>query len=272
MRRFASLGWCHGGWWFALAALVGCSSATSTGCHPGAYAGAADAGADSAVGDAGHPASPSPIYGPCLADTDCQSGLTCLTPTGSGLPNGQCNRDCTVDDDCVLYENGTAVDGYCLAADPTTGRRLCGRVCQNGIDCERSDGYTCIVINTGTLLETDVCIGVCSDTTCGPGGVCDHQSGRCTTAPATADTGRLIGQSCVPRGQPGATSANACASGHCSGAATYDTMNRPTYTGFNGGSCYTYCVLPLGYNDSTLFDGPSFPQVTCPTGAVCFPD
>ncbi len=220
------------------------------------------------------PRAPSPIYGPCTADTECQSGLTCLTAAASGLPGGQCNHPCTSDNDCVLAVPGPGsipVDGFCQLPDPTTNVRLCARICANGIDCER-DGYTCLAINPGALNEADICIGVCSDTTCPTGSTCDHQSGRCQATGSPPDMGQHIGESCVATGQPGATDANHCISGHCSPAAIYDAMMRPTYTGFNGGSCYSFCVLPQGYNDSTFFQGTALPQADCPGGSVCFPN
>lgn len=215
------------------------------------------------------PRSPQPIYGPCDSDTECREGLSCRRAADTGFPGGQCNRECTRDDDCVLLSAGGAkpIDGYCQAAD-REGHRYCGRVCPNGIDCER-DGYSCLGVGTGTRAA-NICVPICTDTSCIDGTVCNHETGRCRPADAPPLTGRALGQTCVANDDPDMTAGTVCQSGLCQPQVVRDSTGAPYQTGNNGGFCIGRCILPQGYNSSNLWTDPELPQSNCPAGGVCF--
>lgn len=217
------------------------------------------------------PRAPGPLYGPCDSDAECRDEMTCRRAADTGYPGGQCNRECTRDDDCVLFSAGGVkpVDGFCQAAD-AAGHRYCGRVCTNGIDCER-DGYTCVGINQGRINAVNICVPVCTATSCTDGTECNHQTGRCRAADAPPLTGRTLGQSCVTNTDPAMTPATVCQSGLCNPQIVRDSAGNPVQTGDNGGYCISRCILPSGYNSSTLWNEPELPQSNCAAGGVCFP-
>lgn len=262
--------------WRVLAAALLGSSALAMGCSDGGST-PADAGStadtsaatDTGPADAGRPPrEPSELYGPCAADNECQQGLTCLTEAATGLPGGMCNRTCTSADDCVLFVQGAPpVDGVCQPAN-MQGQRYCARICANGVDCER-DGYSCQVQNAGRLNEVRTCIGVCTDASCVNGTTCDRESGRCIPT-GTTPPGRTLGQTCLRTQDPMSTAATRCRSDLCQSEVVPDSAGRPVYTGYNGGQCIARCILPQGYNPSTLWDEPMLPQSNCPTGGICF--
>lgn len=217
------------------------------------------------------PRSPQPIYGPCDSAAECRDGLICRRSVESGLPGGQCNVECTRDDQCVRYlSSGDPIDGYCQQPDPA-GHRYCARVCVNGIDCGR-DGYSCLTVNGGTISSVMICTPVCTDDSCIDGTVCDHETGRCHAPTDPTPVGRTVGQSCVATTDPAMTPATVCRSGFCSVQVTHDSMGVPFETGFNGGFCYARCILPSGYNSSNLWAGDTLPQANCPDHAICFPN
>lgn len=219
--------------------------------------------------DAGGPArDPQPLYGPCASDAECVAGLRCRTAAVAGFSNGQCNRECTSDDVCVLL-GLSPVDGHCQAAD-REGRRYCARVCANGIDCER-EGYTCLGINQGRPNAVNICVPVCTATSCGDGTTCDPQAGRCRPVGAPPLTGRTLGQSCVPNTDPTMTPATVCQSGLCSPQVGRDAAGNPVQSGSNGGYCFSRCILPRGYSTADIWTGTELPRGTCPEGGVCFP-
>ena len=156
--------------WLASTLLLalGCSSevANPNPVDAGTDAPAVDAPAVDVPVDAGRPMrSPQAIFGACDSAAECRDGMICRRAADTGLPGGQCNRECTRDDECVLFlSGGKPIDGFCQAAD-REGHRYCARVCANGIDCER-DGYTCQGINAGTINAVNICIPVCTATSC----------------------------------------------------------------------------------------------------------
>jgi len=259
---------------FAVVLLGG--SALILGCSDGTVTPVNDAGGvvdtpatDTGPVDAGRtPLPPQPLYGSCLNDAECAEGLTCLTESATGLPGGVCNRTCTSADDCVLFQQGSPpVDGFCQAAN-AMGQRFCARICANGVDCER-EGYSCQVQNAGRLNEVRTCIGVCTERSCEHGTVCDHESGRCI-ARGTTPPGRTLGQTCQRTLDPMSTAATRCRSDLCQAETLPDSQGRQVYTGYNGGQCIARCILPQGYNPSTLWDEPRLPRANCPEGGVCF--
>lgn len=257
---------------------VGCSDSTGNANDAGS-GGGGDTGTVTDAGGGGGDACGTrriaerqPIYGECRNNADCDEGLTCSTEAEQGFPGGQCNRSCTRDDDCVLYpRNGSPpVDGYCAPAD-MMGRRTCRRVCVNGADCER-EGYTCTTLNARTINEVKVCIPICSEATCRDCTTCNPDTGLCRPPGAPAAMGRAVGETCRASTDPMATAATRCRSDLCNAESLPDSMGRPTYTGWNGGSCIARCILPEGYNPATYWDGEALPRGTCPQGALCLPN
>lgn len=268
------------GCFFLAASLLGaCSSSTSTPTNDAAVAAdvvmatdvpvTTDAPAADAPTDRGRPMrEPQPIYGPCASNAECEEGLTCRTEAESGIPGGQCNRECTRDDDCVL--GGVApADGYCAPATAANPRRLCQRVCVNGIDCERP-GFTCQLISQLTMLR--VCIPVCTAESCVDGNACNPATNRCQ-APGTMVTGAAFGAPCRATNDPMISDATRCPSGLCLAENNFDSTGRPVPSGWTGGGmCLSRCILPQGYNSSTLWPERTLPRGGCPEGGICFPN
>ncbi len=227
----------------------------------------------------GRPSTPaprknSPLYGPCFTTDECEPGLTCRSELSHGFPGGQCSLECTNSEPCA---RGEGVDGYCPPATADGSPRFCQRVCINGIACQR-EGYTCQTLNGGTLREVRVCIPICTDASCENGTVCNHESGRCRGACATAPTGRTLGQTCEPRTRMGANPSNFCQSDLCQADWAADSLGNRVYTGWNGGMCTARCILPQGYNSSTFWDEDTdgglrrLPRANCPMNSICAPN
>jgi hypothetical protein len=260
----------------SLLCALGCSSEVATSPDSGAPTDtpAADAPAADVPVDAGRPLrNPQPIFGPCDSAAECRDDMICRRAADTGLPGGQCNRECTRDDDCVLFLSGAKpIDGFCQAAD-REGHRYCARVCANGIDCER-DGYTCLGINPGTINAVNICTPVCTATSCIDGTTCDFETGRCRPADAPPQVGRTLGQSCVASTDAAMTPATVCRSGFCNPQVTRDSTGAPFQTGNNGGFCVSRCILPQGYNSSNIWmneDSPNeLPRGNCPANGICF--
>ncbi len=260
-------------------------SLVAAGCDNGPGAGATDAGSsgDTPSGDGGTVIGDGacrttrqingrqPIYGACRSNLDCVEGLSCSTEADQGMPGGQCNHACTRDDDCVLFPPGGApVDGYCAPAD-RMGRRICMRICVNGLDCER-DGYSCTILNARTLNEVKVCVPVCTDATCSDCTTCNRDIALCRSTTAAPLPGRAIGESCLASNNPMVTPATRCRSERCLAESASDSMGRPTYSGWNGGTCFSQCILPSMYNSSTFWPEPMLPRGNCPERSICVPN
>lgn len=254
--------------WFVSPLLLALGCSTELPGNPPTTDSGADAPVDAA--EAGRPMrNPQPLYGPCDSAAECRDDLTCRRAVDTGLPGGQCNRECTRDDECVLLlPGGKPIDGYCQAAD-REGRRFCARVCANGIDCER-DGYTCLGINPNTVDAVNVCVPVCTATSCIDGTVCDTETGRCRAADAPVSPGRTLGQPCVATTDPAMTPETVCRSGLCSPQVARDSAGAPFQTGNNGGFCVSRCILPQGYNSSNIWSDDELPRSNCPANGVCF--
>lgn len=224
---------------------------------------------DTTAPDVVVPREPQPIYSPCRNNSECMEGLTCDTETATGISGGICNRTCATDSDCLLdaFAGRTAVDGYCNT-NPTTRARYCSRVCENGLDCER-DGFTCQTLNAGRFNQVKVCIPVCTGTSCVDGNVCERESNLCRPTGYDMGPGRHIGDTCTAPNTSASMPSNQCYSGFCNPEAVPDSMMRPVPTGFNGGQCIGRCILPTGFNPSTIWPEAALPQSNCPTGSVC---
>jgi hypothetical protein len=213
----------------------------------------------------------SQIYGPCRSDNGCETGLTCRTEATDGFPGGECNRECTSNDDCVLVPNdgSSPSDAWC---PPSVGGRprMCMRVCLNGIACQRR-GYTCRTFNANEPDPVRACVPVCTDESCVTGTTCEHESGRCRPA-GTMPVGRTIGQTCEPEvrmGVPTPPREMQCVSGLCNADWQPDSRGNRYYTGWNGGYCSARCILPVGFNSSDFWGEPMLPQANCPTNSLC---
>ena len=206
------------------------------------------------LGDVDMDLPPAQLFEACERDTQCPGvGAVCRHPI-DGWPNGYCTVPCTPPDnepcrDLDLYYN------HCLT-DSTTGLSWCEKRCLNGIDCAR-DGYTCV--GQFPPMDQGMCVGIClSDADCGRGAVCDAASGRCVASVST--TGAALGGACA---------ANAdCHSNDC--IEEVNAAGNPS--GFVGGYCALLCILPTGYNTSSLFAGTALPQGSCPSGGICYPN
>ena len=220
-----------------------------------------DAGMDTGTVDAGP--QPSVLYGACTTDSQCpgaDGGGICRKNV-AGWPQGFCTVTCADRSPC---DDGISYNDCLLATD---GNSYCERKCLNGFDCSR-DGYTCAFI--GSIAPSGgECVPQCStDEQCGDGAKCDNASGACIAVSASLAAGGNVGDPCTMDSQ--------CKSG-ARGASTnppvkacHQEVRASGPTGYIGGYCIEGCVLPAGYNTSTLFAGTALPQSTCGANQVCF--
>ncbi len=219
---------------------------------------ATEAAADVAPVDAPPDVPPPPpmLTGPCLSDTDCPEGNTCLLNT-NGWPGGYCTVSCGRDIDCDTHLPYIAA---VCRAPPGTTARTCLRQCLNGFDCARP-GYTCV--KPTDTATSGVCLPSCTATSCGDGARCNEWTGRCMATTATyPPAGVDDGEPCTMSG-----TASECRSRQC--IAQVNTAG--TQSGWNAGYCISDCALTAGWNSTDLFTGDTFPQANCPSGAICFP-
>lgn len=200
--------------------------------------------------DAGPAVEPSPLFGECASDAQCEGeGAICRT-SADGFPGGYCTVPCsdrTPCDDGFVYN-------HCLSRGDEE-QSYCELRCLNGLDCGR-DGWTCLVQFAD---DSGACIPVCqNDDQCGDGAVCNTYTGECTTD-AIPDTGAVTGEPCADN--------DSCRSGLC--VPEINTQGQPT--GWVGGYCISNCILPPGYNTNTFFEGDELPNAGCPGDAVCVP-
>lgn len=215
-----------------------------------ACGGSGTGGDDAGMADA-FSLTPSTLFGPCVDDAQCPGeGAICRRAT-AGYPGGYCTIPC---DDRTLCDTGS-VYHHCIQLEGET-RTYCERRCLNGLDCGR-EGYSCA--GDGTIPPSGgVCIPVCtSDEQCGEGTVCDLYSGECVPPPAPT-TGALTGEPC--------SSDAGCRSGVC---VTEVSGGAPT--GWIMGYCAGNCVLPRGWNSTSLYMGDTLPAGSCQGDAICFP-
>ena len=252
MLRVTSLG--------ALAVLL-CACGDDGGSPGGEDAGPIDI--DSGPADAGWDAGPVPseLFGPCYTDEQCPGpDAVCRKPV-DGWPEGYCTRECPGGDRTPCDDGLTF--NHCLEQEDGSGF-FCEKKCLNGLDCR--DSYTC----TGSFdaMGNGICVGLCSsDEDCGGGAdvACNEWSGQCMAASDIPASGSETGGTCEDD--------DGCLSGNC--LAAYD----PGFSGWNGGYCLGFCLLPQGYNMNTFWGGneedpaDALPQGTCPgDNTVCFPN
>lgn len=192
------------------------------------------------------------LYGPCVVNEQCPSGL-CRT-AAEGFPEGYCSAPCEDRGPCMDPMTGV----YHECALYEDGNRYCVRKCMNGAGCER-EHYSCIFPNDPEIAD-GICYGMCgADEDCGPGASCNVYSQECVPEGTAPTTGSVTGESCAADAD--------CRSDWCieAGSAT-------TPSGWNGGYCIGPCILPLGYNTNTFFAGEALPAGTCADDQVCFPN
>jgi len=191
------------------AGTTGTAGITGAGGTTGTAGTAGGLGGTSGAGGVGF----ADIGNSCAANTDCGSGLTCLTAAGrsilgnEGPANGYCTRACKADADC-----GGA--GICLRVSPdnaATEVDYCFQSCtfgQNAAKCHNRTDVGCLTIDSTTTPTTDICNPICSqDTDCPTGRHCDLASSLCAD---TAATGDPLGTHCTVNADSGASS---CAGG-----------------------------------------------------------
>jgi hypothetical protein len=221
---------------------------------PPADAGGPDAALDAGGSDAGVDAGMSYLFGPCSSNAECPGpGGVCLTTDQTGFREGMCTRECpggdrTPCDDGIRFNECTTIG--------PGGSFVCQPYCQNGAHCDGlREGYTCQIEGSDM---SGVCIGVCdADEQCAPG-KCNLWSGQCVPSTTVFD-GSENGGLCNGNAD--------CRSGFCNGAR--DSLGA---TGWTAGYCLGTCIMPVGYNSSSFFEGDDLPRGTCPTGDVCFPN
>lgn len=194
---------------------------------------------------------PSELFGECEVDAQCPGEGAICRHDDDGYPRGYCTVPCddrTPCDAFGAYHHCTQLEGQ--------DRRYCEQRCLNGLDCGRS-GYTC----EGELPPSGgVCVGVCStDAHCSEGFACEPYSGRCYPTGMVPTAGAVTGEAC--------DSDEACRSGAC----IEEVNEAGVPTGYLGGSCLSRCLLPTGWNSSSLFGGTVLPPGSCQGDAVCFP-
>jgi len=139
----------------------------------------------------------------------------------------------------------------------------------SGIDCERA-GFTCLLINQAAMLR--VCAPVCTAESCIDGNTCNPATNRCTR-PGTTVTGPAFGEACRAANDPMISDQTRCPSGLCLAEYNFDSNMRAVPSGWTGGGmCLSRCILPQGYNSSTLWPERSLPRAGCPEGGICFPN
>lgn len=201
--------------------------------------------------DAGPALEMSETFGPCQEDWQCPGDGAVCRRGAAGWPEGFCTVPCVDRLGCDFL--GTY--HYCIEAEDGSGS-FCERKCVNGVDCERP-GYTCIAGNAEGNL---ICIGLCSaELSCGAGAECNPDSADCVAEGSLPADAARVGDPCEGD--------DACLSGRC-----IEARSGTSPTGWNGGYCHGFCILPQGYNTNSFF-GPEnrLPQGTCPDGNVCYP-
>ena len=192
------------------------------------------------------------LFGPCVVDEQCPGdGAFCRTPD-EGYPNGQCTVPCPGGD------RGPCDDGFrynhCLEQEDGSGF-FCEYRCLNGADCGR-DSYTCV--GSFDSMGAGTCVGVCSaDEDCGGTAECNVWSGNCVAAGEVPADGSETGGECTEDAD--------CKSNDCL------QPYAPGFSGWVDGYCLGYCILPVGYNTNTFYDGETLPQATCAGDSICWP-
>jgi hypothetical protein len=231
-----------------LGGAAGSSDSAGAGNSPGAGApaggtpgvgtgGAGPAGAPPNGGAGGGVAPGGNAVGlPCQKDTDCRTGLTCLTSAGNefdggGVPNGVCSLDCSADINATTATTCNALGPTIICLIVTDTKAYCVESCNIGppvpgqAKCHNRRDMACADPG-GTGQGVGYCAPTCrGDFDCA-GRTCDLDTGVCTD-PIDPARKLPIGAKCDPRAMT-----NLC-SGACVGVS-----DGPTATiGFCSGTC-----------------------------------
>ena len=148
----------------------------------------------------------------CAASSDCDTGLTCITPDstvfGSGGPSlGMCTMACAGDADCSALETGAGCVNFGTQAAPNP---FCLEGCTQGGDstafdtkCQGRADFSCSDLSSTTTPDP-FCLPRCrADIECGTGLFCNKRNGLCSKTKVTGDP---VGSPCDP-----AATTNTCA-------------------------------------------------------------
>ncbi|MEO7037647.1 MAG: hypothetical protein ABI548_27060 [Polyangiaceae bacterium] len=201
--------------WFTLllvsvgtvAATASCGSDEATGGGGGAAGGgligaSGKAGAMGRAGSGGGTGTgtSTTLGATCGADSDCDSGMTCLLPSstdllGGGPSLGMCTLACASDDDCTALETGA---GCIPVGEADTTTAFCFESCMTGdpgtaTKCQNRSDVACRDISTNAT-PAPFCVPQCrADAECGAGLYCNTRNGVCTK---TKPTGDPVGTAC----------------------------------------------------------------------------
>jgi len=245
------------------------------------------------TGGAGGGAGSGTLGSTCIATSNCQAGLVCMTPTddlatGAGSPSGICTLDCTSNPAlCAPYT------GFCAAFEAgPLAKRFCMETCMNGVaasaanmKCHLRQDAACAGFTDAAGNDVGTaCVPICTDDVeCGTR-KCNPASGLCE---AQKMAGAPLGASCMVDADcagffclpfnanptPGAPAPGACSefcrfgntmagcSFRISGLDAGPPVGACLYTSTNGnigdlGACGQLCDVP---GDCLA----TFPQYTC---------
>jgi hypothetical protein len=280
--------------WFALlivslgtiAATASCGSDEATGAGSGGNGGSAGGslltGGSASVGRAGSGGGTSTSSGllgaTCGADTDCGSGLTCITAAsgafdGDGPSLGMCTLACALDSDCGAVETGAGCINFGTTDNPNP---FCFESCTQGGDatvidtkCQGRPDFACVDFSdpTVTTVPDPFCVPRCrEDLECGTGLFCDTRSGLCTkTKPAGSPTGTACNPSATTDPCAGACVGVSMTVGFCA-----DLCSGLLPCGYSGTTPSGLCIGALSDNFGALDQGYCEPNCDC-TSECQFP-
>jgi len=252
--------WCTA---WAVLFVGGCSSSSdpqSVSAGGGGLVGYAGGSGSGSAGDAARagsdPGQSSTALGQaCTRDSDCKTGLICLTAdnpalSGGGPPKGLCTTPCTTSAVCEALLPGAACEvGYCLEACSLGSPDITTAKCHNRAE------LACRPFENGAKT---LCAPACvQDSQCGTNLFCDPGSGTCV---ASEPSGDPPGTPCDPRKDPSScrgfclvTSSTDASAGVCAELCA-GTLPCGYSHGHAGGGCFgqfasepTFGVRDLGY-------------------------
>ncbi len=158
-------------------------------------------GGGRSTGGGGGASGASPLGKKCLQDSECKSGLTCLTSgstvfEGGGPPGGLCTLACTADEDCAAVDRNS----ICVGFDSAGTVQYCLQLCDQGLStagkCQgRSDLVCGSLVDENGQTTVSACQPSCgSDFDC-KGRKCDFRTGMCVD---TLSGTLPIGSACDP--------------------------------------------------------------------------
>jgi hypothetical protein len=217
-----------------------------TGGTGGTFATGGTGGGFFTGGTGGTGVGPTSLGKACATNTDCDLGMTCLTPdsniNGGGPGGGYCTKSCTSNVDCQALDanascvnlgTATAPAAYCLEGCTQGGST--GSADPNKCHARITDGEGPVACTQlGGFFDAgpfgvSACEPTCGDNAdCGDK-KCDLSTGFCDSSPKTGDP---IGAPCDPQAIQGG------AADLCAGICINDNPNDPTK-----GECSALCAV-----------------------------